>query len=148
MTLSDFLYSQDKYVETSPAAKDESTRSSLGGALTLLTFPLITMYTIFFILNFTGNDGKAMPTTTGTVVWPFDGSDTVTVRFRCIAPGGCWVRPQAKGEVTKPTPGAAPQSTCYWFNKGDYLDNDRSLLYFDSDPVNAMTVLWQAICYL
>jgi len=33
---------------------------------------------------------------------------------------------------------------CYWYNKGDYLDKERSKLYFDSDPINAMTVLWLA----
>jgi len=126
-------YYDDKSLFWQPQEKEE-TRSTVGGIFTLLSLPLILIYTIIFIMSFAGNNGKGMPQSTSTELWPSDGSDRVKLSMKCIASEGCWVRPMAGAWV--PNSG----SMCHWFDQGETITASLSQLYADPDPISTLSV--------
>ena len=120
-------------------AIDVESKHPVGGLLTIIFYPLIAAWVIWYIVGcvITGNN---LSTSTSIIDFTEDANNSVSLPpMTCIAPGGCFVHPMV---VPNPSNGQYPGFSCYYLRQGEDFPLYMRQIFLSPDPVESLSIIF------
>mmetsp|Transcript_36380 Transcript_36380/g.89530 ORF Transcript_36380/g.89530 Transcript_36380/m.89530 type:complete len:325 (+) Transcript_36380:127-1101(+) len=116
---------------------DESTKTTVGGLVSLLWYPLVIAWIIYYIVGCVST-GELLSTKTSFDPFPEDFAEArLLPPTTCIAPGGCWVHNMKTSESD---PLEISGIDCYYVPPGVDFPEFMRKIFLTPDPVQALSV--------